>query len=96
MTETVGRNWTGPGTVRCTIVLEFDNGGGSVVKRVEVMWFHRSTEDQTPGDVGLSLAEGKSLLNCVQQEFVVEQFERFCASRIACVGCRGRAASPAR
>jgi hypothetical protein len=73
--------------MRCTIVLEFDNGDGSVVKRVEVMRFHRPTEDQTPGDVGLSLAEGKSLLNCVQQEFVVEQIERFCASRRTCVGC---------
>jgi hypothetical protein len=39
--------------MRCTIVLEFDNGDGSVVKRVEVMGFHRPVEDQTPGDVGL-------------------------------------------
>jgi hypothetical protein len=37
--------------------------------------------------VALSLAEGKSLLNCVQQEFVVEQIERFCASRRSCVDC---------
>jgi hypothetical protein len=73
--------------MRCTIVLEFDNGDGSVGKRVEVMRFHRPVEDQTPGDVGLSLAEGKSLLNCVQQEFVVEQIERFCASRRSCVDC---------
>jgi len=73
--------------MRCTIVLEFDNGDGGVGKRVEVMRFHRPVEDQTPGDVGLSLAEGKSLLNCVQQEFVVGQIERFCASRRSCVGC---------
>lgn len=63
--------------MRCTIALEFDNGDGSVVKRVEVMRLHRPIDDQTPGDVGLSLSEGKSLLNCVQQEFVVEQIERF-------------------
>lgn len=50
--------------MRCTIVLEFDNGDGSVVKRAEVMRFHRATGEQAPGDVGLSLAEGKSLLNC--------------------------------
>ena len=56
--------------MRCTIVLEFDNGDGSVVKRVEVMRWHGPIDDQTPGDVGLSLSEGKSLLNCVQQEFV--------------------------
>lgn len=52
--------------MRCTIVLKFDNGDGGAAKRVEVMRFHRPVEDQTPGDVGLSLAEGKSLLNCVQ------------------------------
>ena len=63
--------------MRCTIVLEVDNGDGSVVKRVEVMRFHRPIEDQTPGDVGLSLAEGKSLLNCVQQEFVVDRSNVF-------------------
>ncbi|CAN7799154.1 ISKra4 family transposase [Paraburkholderia hospita] len=73
--------------MRCTIVLEFDNGDGSVVKRVEVMRLHRPIDDQTPGDVGLSLSEGKSLLNCVQQEFVVEQIERFCASHRSCVDC---------
>ena len=73
--------------MRCTIVLGFDNGDGSMVKRVEVMRFHRPIEDQTPGDVGLSLAEGKSMVNCVQEEFVVEQIERFCASRRSCVDC---------
>ncbi|MFM0306578.1 ISKra4 family transposase [Paraburkholderia sp. RL17-383-BIF-A] len=73
--------------MRCTIALEFDNGDGSVVKRVEVMRLHRPIDDQTPGDVGLSLSEGKSLLNCVQQEFVVEQIERFCASHRSCVDC---------
>ncbi|CAE6776547.1 hypothetical protein R69927_04093 [Paraburkholderia domus] len=31
--------------MRCTIVLEFDNGDWSVVKRVEVMRLHRSIED---------------------------------------------------
>lgn len=73
--------------MRCTIVLEFDDGDGTVAKRVEVMRLHRATENPTSGDVGLSLAEGKSLVNCVQQEFVVEQLERFCASRRACVAC---------
>jgi hypothetical protein len=73
--------------MRCTIVLEFDNGDGSVRKRVEVMRFHGSVGDQTPGDVGRSLAKGKSLLNCVQQAFVVGQIERFCALRRSCLGC---------
>jgi hypothetical protein len=73
--------------MRCTIVLEFDNGDGSVVKRVEVMRLHRPIEAPTPGDVRLFLSEGKSLLNCVQQRFVLEQIERFCASRRSCTGC---------
>jgi hypothetical protein len=73
--------------MRCTIVLEFDDWDRSVAKRVEVIRFHRPIEDPTPGDVGLSLAEGKSLLNCVQQEFVVEQIERFCKLRRSCADC---------
>ncbi|QCP50286.1 ISKra4 family transposase [Trinickia violacea] len=73
--------------MRCTIVLEFDDGDGSAVKRVEVMRLHRAAENPTSGDVGLSLAEGKSLVNCIQQNFVVEQLERFCASRRACAAC---------
>ncbi len=60
--------------MRCTIVLEFDDGDGTVVKPVEVVRLHRAAGS-------LSLAEGKSLVNCIQQEFVVEQRERFCASR---------------
>jgi hypothetical protein len=63
--------------MRCKIALELDNGGGSVVKWVEVMRFHGPIEAPTPGDGRLSLSEGKSWRNCVQQEFVVEQIERF-------------------
>jgi hypothetical protein len=44
--------------MRCTIVLEFDNGDGNVAKRVEVMRFHRAAGEETTGDVGLSLADG--------------------------------------
>ncbi len=73
--------------MRCTIVHEFDNGDGSVAKRVEVMRLDRPIDDQTSADVGLSLSEGLSLLNCVQQKFVVGQIERLCASRRFCVDC---------
>jgi hypothetical protein len=31
--------------MRCTIVLEFDDGDGSVVKRALVMRFNRATEE---------------------------------------------------
>lgn len=41
--------------MRCTIVLEFDDGSGTVAKRVEVMQFHRVDHSQASGDVGLSL-----------------------------------------
>lgn len=73
--------------MRCKVILEFDDGDQAVVKRVEVMRLHRVAENPKRGDVGLSLAEGKSLVNCIQQEFVVEQLQRFCASRRACLAC---------
>ena len=73
--------------MRCTIVLEFDDGEGSEVKRIELMRLHRDTANPAAGDVGLSLAEGKSLSNCVQQEFVTDQLARFSAARRACSYC---------
>lgn len=74
-------------TMRCTIVLEFDDGDGMAMKRIELMRFHRDTDNPASGDVGLSLAEGKSLANCVQQEFASEQLRRFCAAHRACAAC---------
>ena len=73
--------------MRCTIVLEFDDGEGSEVKRIELMRLHRDTANPAAGDVGLSLAEGKSLSNCMQQEFVTDQLARFSAARRACSYC---------
>ncbi|MDR6859957.1 hypothetical protein J2W96_006297 [Variovorax guangxiensis] len=73
--------------MRCTIVLEFDDGEGFAVKRVELMRLHRDTANPALGDIGLSLAEGKLLSNCVQQEFVVEQLGRFCVARRTCRTC---------
>ncbi|MFJ4291114.1 ISKra4 family transposase [Cupriavidus sp. NPDC089707] len=72
--------------MRCTIVLEFDDGNATAVRRVELMRFHRA-DCASSGDVGLSLTEGKSLVNCVQQEFVEEQVSRYCASQQACKAC---------
>ena len=73
--------------MRCTIVLEFDDGEGSTAERVELMRLHRDTANPASGDVGLSLAEGKTLSNCVQQEFVVAQLARICALRRSCQAC---------
>ncbi len=72
--------------MRCTIVLEFDDGNATAVRRVELMRFHRAN-CASSGDVGLSLTEGKSLVNRVQQEFVEEQVSRYCASQQACKAC---------
>ena len=80
--------------MRCTAVLEFDNGEGTAVGRVELMRLHRDSADPITGDVGISLIEGKTLLQTVQQEFVVAQLGRYCvrndelAERVAqCADC---------
>jgi hypothetical protein len=55
--------------VRCTIVLEFqDYKGGRDPQRIELMRLHRNMLSPSPGDVGLTLAEGKMLLMAAQQQ----------------------------
>ena len=73
--------------MRCTIILEFDDSDGNPVRRFELMRLHRDVDNPDAGDVGLSLAESKSLTNCVQQQFVVEQIEQFCQRRRRCRAC---------
>ena len=73
--------------MRCTVVLEFDDGDGADVRRVELMRLHRDSADPNAGDVGISLAEGKTLVQSVQQEFVVAQLGRYCAKRRPCPAC---------
>lgn len=63
--------------MRCTVVLEFDDGEGTAVSRVEFMRLHRDTSGPSTGDVGISLVEGKTLLQTVQQDFVVAQLGRY-------------------
>lgn len=63
--------------VRCAIVPDFDNGNVNLMKRVEIMPFDGPIEDQMSEYVGLSLAEGKALLNWVQRKFVIKQIELF-------------------
>jgi len=67
--------------MRCAIGLEFDDGLGTAVKRLDLMRLHREAINPAQGDVGLTLTEGKTLSNCVQQSFVDEQIDRFCATR---------------
>jgi len=73
--------------MRCTVVLEFDDGTGMNPRRVELMRLHRQDASAESGDVGISLIEGKTLLQTVQQEFVVEQLSRFCVRRRPCEVC---------
>lgn len=63
--------------MRCTVVLQFDNGEGTAGGRVELMRLHRDTAGPSTGDVGISLVEGKTLLQTVQQDFVVAQLGRY-------------------
>lgn len=73
--------------MRCTLVLEFDSANGEPPRRVEVLHLHRNTESPTEGDVGLTLAEAKTVLLSVQQDFVGEQLSRYCSARRACPRC---------
>lgn len=46
--------------MRCAVVLEFDNGEGSVAKRVEVMHaVSQAHRNQTPGDLGSVTRRGQ-------------------------------------
>ena len=73
--------------MRCTVVLEFDDGDSTALRRVELARLHRDVADPKPGDVGLSLAEGKTLLQTVQQEFAMAQIQQFCELRRKCRAC---------
>src|ERR1700694_745217 len=56
-------------------------------RRVELTRLYRDVADPKPGDVGLSLAEGKTLLQTVQQEFAMAQIQQFCELRRTCRAC---------
>lgn len=75
--------------MRCLVVLEFDAGEvGQPPRRVELMRFHRNTTRPRPGDVGMTLEEGKTLLLAVQQELVIERIVQFCEQRRMCPRCQ--------
>ena len=67
--------------MRCTLVLEFDSDAGEPPRRVEALRLHRDTDNPIEGDVGLTLAEAKTVLLTIQQEFVGEQLNQYCAAR---------------
>ena len=74
--------------MRCTLVLEFDSDAGEPPRRVEALRLHRDTDRPIEGDVGLTLAEAKTVLLTIQQEFVGEQLNQYCAARRPCPRCR--------
>ena len=73
--------------MRCTIVLEFQDDEVGHPRRIELMHLHRNLMSPSPGDVGLTLAEGKMLLMAAQQQFVDAQIERYCEETRACRQC---------
>ncbi len=72
--------------MRCTLVLEFD-AKDAQPRRVELLNLHRDTGSPTAGDIGLTLAEAKTVLLSIQQEVVAEQLARYCAARRSCSCC---------
>jgi hypothetical protein len=74
--------------MRCTLVLEFESDAGEPPRRVEALRLHRDTNNPIEGDVGLTLAEAKTVLLTIQQKFVGEQLNQYCAARRTCLRCR--------
>jgi len=72
--------------MRCTLVLEFD-AKDAQPRRVELLHLHRNAESPTEGDIGLTLAEAKTVLLSIQQEVVAEQLARYCVARRSCSCC---------
>ncbi len=72
--------------MKCTVVLEFetDGSGEQQPKRVELVILHRDSVSPAPGDVNLTLEEGKMLQMTIQQQFATEQIEYLYASRRHC------------
>lgn len=73
--------------MRCTLVLEFYSDAGEPPRRVEVLRLHRESTNPAEGDVGLTLAEAETVLLKIQQEFVGEQLNQYCAARRTCCRC---------
>ena len=74
--------------MRCTLVLEFDSAAGEQPRRVELLHLHRDVDNPAQGDIGLNLAEAKTVLLSIQQDLVGEQLTRYCAARRAGPRCR--------
>lgn len=77
--------------MRMLMTLEFaDAGVKTGSQRVFVL--QRNAGLTEPGDIGLTLAEGKQLLECVQHELVAAQAEEIVARARICTRCGRRLA----
>ena len=77
--------------MRMLMTLEFaDAGVKTGTHRVFVL--QRNAGLTEPGDIGLTLAEGRQLLECVQHEFVAAQAEEIVARARTCPRCGRRLA----
>jgi hypothetical protein len=54
--------------MKCTVTLEFRTDDEVAFKQLELMNVHRPDCIENADDVGLTLEEGKKLLECIQQK----------------------------
>lgn len=73
------------------VLLELTEANGNVETR-ELVTGHQPTIAISPAAIGVTLAEGKSVLAAMQTELVQAQAERFCQHRRKCAHCGFRRA----
>ncbi len=69
------------------VTLEFADAGGKSGSH-GVLIIGRTTEELQPGDIGLSLAEAKTLISAIQAEFVSAQAAAIVEARRRCSDCK--------
>jgi len=69
------------------VTIEFADAGGKSGSH-GVLIIGRTTEELQPGDIGLSLAEAKTLISAIQAEFVSAQAAAIVEARRRCSDCK--------
>ena len=78
--------------MRMVVTVEFADAGTRTGKH-RVLAVTRNVSYASSGDIGLSLAEAKNMLEYVQQEFVTAQAEELIERARVCVRCGRRLAT---
>ncbi|HEY3654750.1 MAG TPA: hypothetical protein VGL34_07155, partial [Steroidobacteraceae bacterium] len=73
--------------MRMLVTLEFADAGGKS-RSHGVLIIGRTAEELQPGDIGLSLAEAKTLISAIQAEFVSAQAAAIVEARRRCSDCK--------